>query len=75
MQDLENNYIVITEGIQTVLRKHGCQDAYELLKKFSRNHSTISKQDIHNFINSLCIDETIKNELQEITVYNYIGYC
>ena len=72
-QDLNNNYVVITEGIQTILRKYGCTDAYEKLKKFSRNNKKIMKEDIDNFINSLDVNSSIKRELLNIDVNNYIS--
>ena len=60
--------------MQTILRKYGYEDAYELLKEFSRKHEFINKQQIDCFIDSLSIEESIKKELKSITVYNYTGY-
>ena len=73
-QDIQNNYLVVMEGIQTILRREGIQDAYEKCKSFSRNNDMPKSEDINIFINSLDISNDIKNELLNITPYNYIGY-
>ncbi len=73
-QELEDNYVVITEGIQTILRKYGQEDAYEQLKEFSRNNQQITKKNIDNFINSLDVPLSIKKELLTINIANYVGY-
>ena len=73
--DLSNNYVVITEGIQTILRKYNHEDAYEKLKEFSRKHKKISKNDIDLFIEELNVSKNIKHELKSITVNNYRGYA
>ena len=73
-KDLIENYVVIVEGVQTILRKYGKEDAYEKLKDFSRKHKRIGKNEIDSFINSLNVNETIKKELLSITIYNYKGY-
>ena len=70
--DLVDNQVVITEGIQTILRKHGYTDAYEKLKDFSRNNSKLSEKDIEKFINTF--DENIKDELKKLNIFNYTGY-
>ena len=73
--DLNDNYIVITEGIQTILRKYNHEDAYEKLKEFSRKNKKINKSDIDVFIDDLNVSENIKEELKTITITNYIGYA
>ena len=70
-QDLQNNVIVISEGIQTILRKHGIEHAYEDLKRFTRNNHELTQQDINTFISGLNLTDEIKNELNKITIYNY----
>ncbi len=72
--DLVNNCVVISEGIQTILRKYGCKDAYEQLKDFSRTNKKIERNDINTFINKLKIDDNIKKELNNISILNYTGY-
>ena len=72
-QDLENNWVVIAEAIQTILRREGYEDAYEKLKQFTRTNNKLTKQDFEQFINSLDIPENIKNELLKITPHNYTG--
>ena len=71
-QDLENNFVVVTEGIQTLLRRYGYEDAYEKLKDFSRNNKAITQVDIKNFVESLEIDNFIKEKLKNIHVLDYI---
>ena len=71
-EDLENNFVVVTEGIQTLLRRYGYEDAYEKLKDFSRNNKVITQVDIKNFVESLEIDNFIKEKLKNIHVLDYI---
>lgn len=70
-QDLEDNWIVITEGIQTILRREGFNKPYELLKDLSRGKKQVTKEDIWNFIDGLDLNENVKNELKSITPQNY----
>ena len=72
-EDLENNWIVISEGIQTILRREGYSKPYEALKDLTRNNKKINKSTFTKFIDSLNISQEIKNELKEITPYNYTG--
>ena len=72
-EDLENNWIVISEGIQTILRREGYSKPYEALKDLTRNNKKIDKSTFTKFIDSLNISQEIKNELKEITPYNYTG--
>ena len=72
---LETNWEVLAEPIQTVLRKYGIPDAYDKLKQLTRGKN-ISKDDIHNFINSLdVISAEDKNNLLNLTPEKYIGYA
>ncbi len=70
---LEANWTVVAEAIQTVLRKEGIKNSYELLKDLTRGKSEIKKVDIQNFIQALPISDTIKQNLLSITPQNYIG--
>lgn len=72
-KDLENNWMVIAEAIQTILRREGYPEPYEALKDLTRNNNKIDKDCMHSFIDSLSINDTIKNELKKITPQNYTG--
>jgi adenylosuccinate lyase len=74
-QELENNWIVIAEAIQTILRREGIAKPYELLKDFSRTNKKPSKEDFHLFIDSLVVSDDVKIELKAISPQNYIGYA
>jgi adenylosuccinate lyase len=71
--DLNSDWSIITEGIQTILRIHGFDNAYDMLKEFSRGRSPLNQEDIHRFIDTLEIPEHINKELKLITPENYIG--
>jgi adenylosuccinate lyase len=71
-EDLENNWQVITEAIQTILRREGVPEPYEKLKALSRGKQ-ITKMALHQFILELDVDPPVKQELMELTPYNYIG--
>ncbi len=72
-KDLENNWQVIAEAIQTILRREGYPEPYEKLKKFTRGNKSIDRKTIHNFIDNLNISTEVKNELKSITPFNYTG--
>lgn len=72
-KDLEDNWVVISEGIQTILRREGYPEPYEALKKLTRDNQKINKTEIHQFIDKLDISENIKKELKLLSPYNYIG--
>ena len=72
-EDLENNWIVIAEGIQNILRKEGYPNPYELLKDLTRNNKKINQNTFTKFINSLDVSEKLKKDLMKITPYNYTG--
>ena len=71
--DLEDNWAVIAEAIQTILRREGYPNPYEALKKLTRLNSKITKETIIEYIDSLEIDEKIKSELKNISPSNYTG--
>lgn len=73
--ELENNWIVIAEAIQTVLRREGFEKPYELLKDFSRDHKKPNQEDFRNFIDQLNVSDAVKAELKLISPSNYIGYA
>jgi adenylosuccinate lyase len=72
-KDLLQNYAVVAEAIQTVLRKEGYPQPYEQLKELTRGASQINQDAINRFIDSLSITEAIKTELKKITPQNYTG--
>ncbi|MGB0788705.1 MAG: adenylosuccinate lyase [Marinirhabdus sp.] len=71
--DLDNNWAVVAEAIQTILRREGYPDPYEALKGFTRTNKTMTQKAIAGFIETLNIAETVKAELQKITPSNYTG--
>ena len=71
--DLNQNWIVVAEAIQTILRREKYSEPYEKLKTLTRNNDSIDKNKIHNFINELEIREEVKIELKKITPHNYTG--
>lgn len=71
--DLENNWPVVAEAIQTILRREGYPKPYEALKGLTRTNEKITEQTIRDFINSLNVSEEIKSELQGISPFNYTG--
>ena len=73
-EDLEKNWIVISEAIQTVLRREGVDKPYELLKDLTRNNAKIDQKVLIDFISQLDISENVKKELLSITPFNYTGY-
>ena len=72
-EDLEKNWAVVAEAIQTILRREAYPNPYEALKGLTRTHSVIDKSAIHEFIATLAVSDAIKNELLKITPSNYLG--
>jgi len=71
--DLERNWAVVAEAIQTILRREGYPNPYEALKELTRTNSVINAESIASFIDTLNVNDTIKAELKAITPSNYIG--
>ena len=71
--DLNNNWAVIAEGIQTILRKEGYPNPYEALKNLTRTNSSIDREAIQKFIEQLDVEENVKSQLKTITPFNYTG--
>ena len=71
--DLNNNWAVVAEAIQTILRRENYPNPYEALKSLTRVNSNITEEVIHNFIDKLDVKENIKIELRKITPVNYTG--
>jgi len=72
-QDLENNWAVVAEAIQTILRREGFTNPYEALKGLTRTNAAITQDSIADFIDSLEVSEAIKTELKAISPSNYTG--
>lgn len=72
--DLENNYAVVAEAIQTILRREQVEGAYELLKKLTRTNEKVTRQSIDAFIDELPVSDKVKAEMHAITPENYTGY-
>ncbi|MFZ4413660.1 MAG: adenylosuccinate lyase [Bacteroidales bacterium] len=71
--DLENNWAVVAEAIQTVLRREAYPNPYEALKSLTRVNEKITQSSITNFIDNLDISDALKTELKKITPQNYVG--
>lgn len=72
-KDLEDNWAVVAEGIQTILRREGYPNPYETLKALTRTGGHISPESIREFVESLDLAESVKEELRSITPHNYTG--
>ncbi len=72
-EDLENNWAVVSEAIQTILRRENYPDPYEALKKLTRGNNHVDKKSIHQFIDGLKINDDLKKELKKISPHNYTG--
>ena len=72
-QDLEDNWAVVAEAIQTILRREGVPKPYEKLKELTRTNDRIDEKAIKTFIKKLKVSESVKKEMLDITPYNYTG--
>lgn len=73
--DLDKNWSVVAEAIQTILRREKVEGAYELLKDLTRTHNGINEQSISAFVKKLAVSDAIKMEISKITPFNYLGYA
>lgn len=73
VHDLESNWAVVAEAIQTILRREDYPKPYEALKELTRGKNGINRESIHEFIDTLKISAAIKKELKKITPHNYTG--
>ena len=71
--DLDNNWAVVAEAIQTILRRENYPKPYEALKELTRGNNAITKTSMHEFINGLKISATLKKELKAVSPHNYTG--
>jgi adenylosuccinate lyase len=72
--DLENNWAVVAEAIQTILRREGYPNPYEALLDLTRTNQKITFESISDFIDNLDLSDTVKTELKAITPFNYTGF-
>ena len=72
-QDLRRNWIVVSEGIQTILRREGYPKPYETLKALTRTNEAVTRETIDRFIDTLDVSDAVKAELKNITPFNYTG--
>ena len=71
--DLDENWSIVAEAIQTILRRENFSNPYEALKVLTRTNSPITRKTIHSFIDSLDLNQEVKKELKSITPFNYTG--
>jgi adenylosuccinate lyase len=72
-EDLEKNWAVVAEALQTILRREGFPKPYEALKELTRTNGQITRESLHHFIEALNIGDTVKKELKSVTPQNYTG--
>ncbi len=72
-QDLDDNWAVVGEAIQTILRREGYPNPYEALKALTRNNQKITAEELNMFVENLAVSDKVKAELKAITPFNYIG--
>jgi len=72
-EDLEANWAVVAEAVQTILRRENYPNPYEALKDLTRGNTKIDKNSMHKFIDGLKVEESVKKELKKITPHNYTG--
>ena len=72
-RDLEANWAVVAEGIQTILRREGYPKPYEALKALTRTNEQITEQSIKSFIETLEVSEAVKEELRALSPATYTG--
>ena len=72
-EDLANNYAVVAEAIQSILRAEGVEKPYEKLKELTRSSDHITSETIHRFVETLEVNDDVKKRLKDITPFNYTG--
>lgn len=73
VKDLENNWAVVAEAVQTILRRESYPKPYEALKDLTRTNTHITQESMHTFINALNVSDAVKKELLQITPHNFVG--
>jgi len=74
MSDLEDNWVVIAEALQTILRREGFPKPYEALMALTRTNEKVTGEAIHKFIDTLDVSEVVKDEMKAVTPFNYTGF-
>ena len=74
-QDLDSNFLVIAEAIQTILRREKYPKPYEALKLLTRGNQKLTKSTVEDFLSNLTLEDHVKQELLELLPQNYIGYA
>ena len=74
VNELSDNWAVVAEAIQTILRREQYPNPYESLKALTRTHSVMNEEAIHDFIETLNISDSVKSELKAIRPENYLGF-
>ena len=72
--DLEENWVVVAEALQTILRREGYPKPYEALMALTRTNKKITVEHIRNFIDALEVSERVKEEMKAVTPFNYTGF-
>lgn len=72
--DLEANWAVVAEAIQSILRREGYPKPYEALRDLTRTNEAMNQKRIHSFVDTLAVSDAIKEELKAVTPFNYVGY-
>merc|ERR1712060_557983 len=73
-RDLENNWAVVAEAIQSILRREAYPGAYEALRDFTRTNEAMNQVRIHSFVDGLDVSDAVKAELKAVTPFTYVGY-
>ena len=71
--DLEDNWMVIAEGIQVILRREAYPEPYEALKALTRGRVVVGREELHEFVDGLAVGDEVKEELKRLTPHNYVG--
>jgi adenylosuccinate lyase len=71
--DLDNNWAVVAEAIQTILRRENFPKPYEALKDLTRGNAHVTKDSMHTFIDTLKISDKVRKELKAVNPHNYVG--
>lgn len=71
--DLEDNWMVVAEGIQVILRREGYPEPYEALKALTRGRAGITREDLHEFVDGLAVSASVREELKNLTPHNFVG--
>ena len=72
--DLDNNWAVVAEALQTILRREGFHKPYEALLELTRTNQKITKESIVSFIDNLDVSDSLKSELKAVTPFNFTGF-